>query len=250
MPRLPVSQIEVALRLPTGWEQLLLLEAQSNETRAAMAFLAPLVRFPDGEVAIETLPVPDLEYLLLQLRALVLGDRVRTDLRCTNPACAQRIDLDFRIRDYLASHRAEGQDGNADAWRTLEGVAARFRLPSAGDLAEALDSADTARTLACRCIEGDADRAAVRRIERELARLAPNLSRMLTAPCPHCGAKVPVYFDVQRFVLAELRNQAAYLYSDVHQLASRYRWSEADILAMPAQRRAQYVEISSAGVVS
>ena len=248
MPRLPVSQLEVALRLPTGWEQLLLLEAQANETRAAIAFLTPLVGAAQEGFAVEALPVPDLEFVLLQLRAMVFGDQVRTDLRCTNADCRERIDLDFRIRDYLADYHA-GTQGREE-WRSIDGVAGRFRLPAAGDLAAAMDSSDVPAELVRRCIEGAQGRAGVRRMERELARQAPSLSRVLAAACPHCGVVVSAFFDVPRFVLTELRNQAAYLYSDVHQLATRYRWSEAEILNLPAQRRAQYVELAASGGVA
>jgi len=248
MPRLPVTRIEVTLRLPTGWEQLLLLEAQSNETRAAIAFLTPLVSAAQEGFRVDVLPAPDLEFLLLSLRGLVFGDHVRTDLRCTNDCCGERVDIDFRLRDYLADYRASAVIG--DPWRTMDGVAGRFRLPTAGDLAEAMDAADPARELARRCIEGAPGRSAERRIERELARQAPSLSRVLAAACPHCGAEISVFFDVTRFVISELRNQAAYLYGDVHQLASRYRWSEAEILNLPAQRRAQYVELAAAGGVA
>jgi hypothetical protein len=53
-----------------------------------------------------------------------------------------------------------------------------------------------------------------------------------------------LFFDVQAFCLTELRNQAAFLYEDVHLLAQCYHWTEADILALPRHRRAHYAEFA------
>ena len=50
------------------------------------------------------------------------------------------------------------------------------------------------------------------------------------------------YFDVQQFVLRELRDHAASVYEDVHLLAFHYKWTEEDILRLPRSRRAHYTE--------
>ena len=73
--------------------------------------------------------------------------------------------------------------------------------------------------------------------------MAPSLSDALKGSCPECGAALEMYFDVQQFVLRELRDQATFLYEDVHLVASQYHWPESSILDLPSRRRAQYAEI-------
>ena len=74
--------------------------------------------------------------------------------------------------------------------------------------------------------------------------LAPPLSGEINGQCPECGARVSFWFDVQSYVQRELYFDAEFLYEDVHQLATRYHWSEEKILSLPRQRRMQYVELA------
>jgi len=43
--------------------------------------------------------------------------------------------------------------------------------------------------------------------------------------------------------LRELREQAAFIYEDVHLIAQHYRWSEAEIMLLPRNRRIRYAEM-------
>jgi len=52
-----------------------------------------------------------------------------------------------------------------------------------------------------------------------------------------------VYFDVESYVVQELSQHAAGIYQDVHLLALHYKWPEDQILALPRNRRRQYVEL-------
>jgi hypothetical protein len=82
----------------------------------------------------------------------------------------------------------------------------------------------------------------LRRVENAMEALAPPLSHTVQGQCPECGSVLDLYFDAQQFCLQELRGQALFIYDDVHLLAMEYHWSEADILALPRNRRAQYAE--------
>lgn len=72
--------------------------------------------------------------------------------------------------------------------------------------------------------------------------LAPNLSDDLQGQCSECGSIVTLFFDVPQFTLQELRRQAAFVYEEIHLLASSYQWTETAILALPHHRRQQYAE--------
>ena len=72
---------------------------------------------------------------------------------------------------------------------------------------------------------------------------APSLSGEIDGVCPECGARLRFFFDVEQYVLLELRQQAAFVYQDTHLLAKHYHWPESRILAIPRNRRMQYAEM-------
>ena len=245
---LPVSGQVVDLRLRAGWDDLLLLE-QRDETEAALQLVARLATDDAGRpLDTNSLPVTDVEAAVLEVRRMVFGDSVRTDVRCLAPGCGKRVDVSFQIGDYLGFHRARKPrrvEPAAEAgWFRLAGSGALFRLPTAGDLRWLRSRADGAAELARRCIRPDGLAAVeLGRIERALAAMAPSLSNSVRGSCPECGRGLEMYFDVFHFVIAELRSQAMYLFADVHLLASQYHWTESAILDMPAIRRTQYAEM-------
>jgi hypothetical protein len=249
MVRLPISGIVVHHRLPSGREEELLLSATRIDSHLAIELASRLASMADGgEVGWRVTPPGDLDYFLLELRRIMFGDLVRTDARCAAADCRSRVDISFRISDYLARHRpraARGVSRDAEAgWYRLAG--ARFRVPNCGDQAAVEGHPSPKQELARLCVEGaEIAPGALRRIERAMDAIAPALSHELDGRCPECGAGVRVYFDVQLFTLLEMRAQASQLYRDVHLLAGSYHWSEEQILALPGVRRAHYAELVS-----
>jgi hypothetical protein len=71
----------------------------------------------------------------------------------------------------------------------------------------------------------------------------------LIAVCPECGEENRVAFDLEAFLLTRLRQRQARLVDEIHCLALHYHWSERDIVAMPAGRRAEYLRRLGAGGV-
>ena len=49
--------------------------------------------------------------------------------------------------------------------------------------------------------------------------------------------------DPRQFTLRELRDQAVFIYEDTHLLAEHYHWPEAEILALPRERRLRYAQM-------
>lgn len=272
--RLPVSGREVVLRHPSGAEDLLLLEAArtpSGDAALALALAGRLARAVDGgPVDWPALAVTDLDATVLRLRQAVIGDRIRADVACPSPGCRQRIDLDFRIADFLAHHASQStaargrgwvlgpaeepgwfclarapEDGTATIADSPDAGPVRFRLPTSADLVEVAGHPVAAKELARRCLRpAEVPARLRRRVEAAMESLAPSLSRDLQGVCPECGATVTVLFEARRFCLRELRDRAAFLYQDVDLLARRYHWSEGEILSMPQVRRAAYVELA------
>jgi hypothetical protein len=246
MFRLPISGYDVEIRLPAGWDELMLLEHGGPEPDVAMALAGRLAVCVTGEkLDVGRLTVTDFETVLLLVRRAVFGDRVQTDVRCPAGDCGARVDVDFRIGDYLAHHAARTPRSVAPAseegWYRLVGQDLLFRLPSSADQAEALRARDPEGELARRCLRPANSPARTRaRAQRAMAAMAPVLSDAVQGRCPKCGGSFDMYFDVQSFVLSELRGQASFLYEDMHLVASRYHWAEREILEMPVRRRAHY----------
>ena len=120
-----------------------------------------------------------------------------------------------------------------------------FRIPTAADQLAVAGLPDAAEALAQRCIR-PAALAVEKRLQVEAAMewMAPSLSNDLLGVCPVCDAEVTVYFDVRHYCLHELKEHAAFIYEDIDILARRYHWAEADILALPRNRRAIYAELA------
>lgn len=253
MFRLPVSQMEVAVRPPTGLEDLLLAETAGTNTELALVLVSRLVETAGDRLAAwDALPIPDLDALLLLIRRTVFGDRIQTDARCADASCGSRIDVDFSIEAYVAHHAPriprnvmlsdEGPDRLS--WCRLRGSDIRFRLPLVADRMAVAGTNNPALALARRCMQPpNLPVSQQRRVEQAMAALAPSLSHELEGRCPDCGAPVVLYFDIQAFALAELRDQARYVYDDVHLIARAYQWSETEILALPRSRRITYAEL-------
>jgi hypothetical protein len=249
MFRLPVSGLRVAFQQPTGWEDVLLQETRYSRVALSLLLIERLAQPADaGAVDWKELTVTDLDTLLLRLRQYVMGDVILSDTRCDKPACGARMDISFRIGEYLASggYRApqrvekKGETG----WFCLAGEAAKFRLPTGSDLAAVESSPNVENELMRHCTEPAGIPARLRRrMARAMESMAPSLSRIIEGPCPECGCVMQIYFDVRSFVLRELRERAASIYQDVHLLALHYKWPEETILGLPQTRRRYYAEM-------
>ncbi len=263
---LPVSGMTVALLHPTGLDDLLLIERGTEEGAVALALARRLAWAEDGhEIEWTKLAPTDLDFLVLRLRQVIIGDRITSDLHCRADGCGSRVDISFSIEDYLAHHHPKSPERRG-RWRVLACVdepgwfelaptsqdagdaGARFRLPTVADQMHALAHADPAMVLERSCIRPDRLGANLRRrVEVAMSAMAPALAGEVGGQCPDCGATVTARFDPRRYCLRELRDRARYIYEDVDLLACRYHWTEESILAMPNTRRAGYVELARAG---
>lgn len=248
MFRLPVSGLEVTVRQPVGEDDLLLQEMRASNTALALTLISRLVRPADGSVVDwSELTITDLEALLLLIRKVVVGDLIEADLSCVQPECGAKITVSFSISEYLSrnqSRRPGEMVSEGEGWFRLQEPSVRFRLPAAGDLLAVMEKPRPDRELMRRCIQPDRISAKLkRRVMTAMAAVAPNLSSEMQGECPECHHQVDVYFDVQNYVLRELRDRARQVYEDVHLLALNYRWSEESILLLPRNRRMLYAEM-------
>src|SRR6266702_6718695 len=190
--RLPINGMEVLLRQPAGIEDILLLEAPAYDTAFALELIARLA-LPANGVAVEwdALCVTDLEALLLVLRHMIFGDLIRTDIVCPAKGCGKRIDIAFRVGEYLAHHRPHAARGvevaDEAGWFRLRNTAVLFRLPSGSDQVAVAKAPKPERELIGRCIQpANIPARLLKRVETAMEALAPNLSHDLQGQCHEC----------------------------------------------------------------
>ena len=245
---LPVSGLEVLLREPAGVEDMLLLDAPGFDTHLAVDLLSSIAVSPEGsEVEWNNLSLTDLDTALLLTRQVLFGKRIRADAVCPSDGCGAPIEVSFYIPDYLthhAPHQPRGVKPDAEpGWFQFQDGTISFRLPVVADRVAIAHHPHPKQELIQRCIRPpDLKARQLRRVENALEAIAPSLAGTLQGKCVECGADVEIFFDPQQFTLRELRNQAAFIYEDIHLLAFYYQWSEAEILALPRHRRMQYAE--------
>jgi hypothetical protein len=251
---LPVSGLTVALRQPTGTEDLLLAEGRIEDPNVVLALAERLAETESG-TDWTALPVVDVDTLIVRLRQIVVGQRVVAEIACGNSSCGQIVDLSFEFDAYLEHHqpRRGGRRGwrtepdtEAAGWFLLQadnGARVRFRLPTLGDQIAVAHRPGALAALAARCIHSETLSGRVRtRVEAAMTALAPPLAGTLQGRCPDCGASIEAWFDARLYCLQELRDRARFVHDDVDTLAERYHWSERAILTLPQVRRTEYVE--------
>lgn len=248
MVALPVSGLDVTLRRPAGEEDVLLFEASRRDMRLTVGLLSRIARHGGEELHCDELTVTDIEVLLLELRRLMFGNTVRGESVCTAPGCGARVDVSFRVSDYIAHHAPrtahDAHPSEAEGWLTLRNAPVRFRLPLASDQIAVSGQPDAERLMIARCVDPpELPARLLARVARVLRTLAPSLADVVQGTCPECGAEIAVYFDPQDFTLRELRAEASFVFEEIHLLASRYHWSEASIMSMSHARRMLYADM-------
>jgi hypothetical protein len=251
---LPVSGITLALREPSGSDELYVAETAAPPALALLHLARRMASAADGgTVDWPGLPAADLDAAALIIRRAWLGELISTDCKCPDPDCLERIDVSFRIGDYLRHHRPRRPRGvteSADGWLALAGKTGtvRFRIPTIADLLAArAEDQSPADALTSRCVDPPGISAALaRRLDRALSALAPSLTDLVGGTCPACGRQVALCFDPVRYVMADLREACAGIHAEIHAIAATYQWSEPAILALPRHRRRQYAALIAA----
>ncbi len=250
MSLLPVSGAALAIREPTGEDELYLVETSLPPLPAILGLARRVASIAAAGDPLDwpCLPAADLNAAALEIRRSWVGDMIRTDARCPDPGCRERIDVSFSIGDYIRHHQPRRPRGLTQApgedWFTLSGAPVRFRLPTVADLLAVMSQDRPAEMLSYRCIDAcEMPRALARRLDRAFSTLAPSLEDYLGGICPACGHEVAMHFDPLTYTLTELRSAFSGIHLETHALAAVYGWPEEAILALPRTRRRRYASI-------
>lgn len=189
---------------------------------------------------------------LLRIHEALFGSQLNARAVC--PACGEQLGLSASVSDVAASaeQRAELPMGEVEC----AGYAVAFRVPTGRDI-EAIArcaSLDEARqSLVCRCVSSASrDGAAmttsalpeevIGKVEEAMALMDPYADMRFDLTCTRCSHGWTVSLDASTFLWTEIQVAARRVLGEVQALASRYGWSEADILEMSPRRRHAYLQ--------
>lgn len=237
-------------RLLDAWER----GSAASPARRALLLLS-LALPGAGAAALAAQPVGRRDGHLFRLRRALFGDALACIAAC--PACGERLEFALSAGQVL-----EGSPPPADEPVRVarDGWEVEVRLPTTQDLllvTEGGPVADPAGALLRRCVlsarrkgrEADvgalppAVRAAV---DEEMARADAGSQVRLSLACPACAHAWDAPFDIAGFLWRELDAWARRVTAEVHVLASRYGWSERQILSLGPRRRGRYLELVGA----
>lgn len=196
--------------------------------------------------AVADLPLGEVTASLLRLREASFGPQIHAHVDCER--CGQRLSLTLDVRNLLQT--MPNEDGPT---RVVEVAGLRLRLPSLRDLAAVANEPDAGRAarglLECCTTQGDPAALSdpeLRDAEGWLEALDPNADLAFSVHCESCGHQGAAQLDPSVLLWDEIDARARALLGEVHALARAYGWSEAEILALSAPRRAVYLAMVDA----
>lgn len=202
--------------------------------------------FPATMEAVGQLSIPDRQYLMVRLAALLEGEHVWLKIHCVN--CDAPFDAEFNRCDLPVEKAAHGFpfcNINIDD-RELS-----LRVPNGRDQEDLLKLSEVQaqQLLLQRCIKSlngavpssealsTFSSRDVAIIEQALEEISPSVCSGLLLVCPECDKEQRAAIDHYRFSdFGEVT-----FYDEIHTIASHYHWSEADILDLPRTQRQRYV---------
>ncbi|MNQ65271.1 hypothetical protein D3C85_797230 [compost metagenome] len=183
------------------------------------------------------------------LRLVAVTDGIQAlpfSARC--PACAEAFEFELELATLLA-----GADDSGPLSVSLDpGVDVTLRRPTGDDLRRWRGAQPATRAEALRLmlddllLEGQVRPEDEARLSAAVAAADPLVALAVACECPACGAASEVPIDLDGTALARLAARQRGLLREVHCLASRYGWSEAQVMALPPTRRAQYLALIEA----
>jgi hypothetical protein len=191
---------------------------------------------------IADLPLGEVTASVLRLRAALFGDRIPAHVDCEH--CGERLELAISVSDLL---RTPAASTSCD----IGAAGLRLRLPCLRDLAAVAGERDAARAahrLLARCLldstdPADLPDASAREVERALEAADPNADLAFDVHCEACGQIGVAQLDAGELLWDEIVARAGALLTQVHVLARAYGWTESEVLALGAQRRASYLSL-------
>jgi hypothetical protein len=205
--------------------------------------------FPDASYeSLADWPLGRRNHALIELRCACFGPRLRSWMTCSN--CGERLEFEMDGGTFTR----DASDDESNDLVVVNGQS--FRLPTSRDLAQAAQEIDPDKA-AIRLVESCRARGSdspvqpdeeltdeeLEQVGQSMALADPLAEILISLRCPLCGKESSESLDIGSFFWTEIEAQAKQLLFAVHTLASRYGWTEKEVLSLSEHRRAFYLEM-------
>ena len=220
-----------------------------NQSTVTQGLLLLSLLFPDvTENDLANLTIGQRDRNLLILREWLFGSQIDGVINC--PYCGELAEFSLNIDDIRLDpgHREEILTVTEGEYQI------QCRLPTSRDLLaiSGENLAKTAENLLKRCLvqvsspnlsDSSLPPSLFHTLSQAIAEADPQSDIQLALDCPACQHHWLALFDIVSFLWQEVQAWVMNLLRDIHQLATTYHWSEADILALSPQRRQFYLDL-------
>ncbi len=194
--------------------------------------------------------VPQRTQALLAVARAADIEAVTALAQCVRDSCAERIELELELESFAVPAETRLCTVRSDSAELA------LRLPTGEDqrrwLASPAHDAGALPTMMGTSLVHEIDGAPpasswrlpeawLPDVEKALAAHDATTDLVLDVSCPRCGVALAVEVDVEALLIERLARAQQALLCEVHLFASRYHWSESQVLDVPAWRRAHYL---------
>ena len=234
----------------TGFDEMYLWDVSSTQDNRLDVTCGILNTFVELSTDADNLCVADSLYLLSRLAIKLDAGFFWLSAVCGS--CSTQFDVPVDL-SCLPVKTAEASYPSVE--KNFGKTAYGFRVPRLADLKSldnSLSSEDATKHLIESCqIEGPAREFTKKEraeISEALETVSPEIPISLQSACPECAEVNDIPFDTAAHLISFFKNPL----EDVHEIASAYHWTEAEILALSRSRREAYLSLieRDAGVVS
>lgn len=173
--------------------------------------------------------------------------RLSVEIRCQEQTCKELMELALDLGAFVRLEDPARFECSPSPGHRLD-----VRLPTGSDQRHWLAQQETSAGAMARRLVQDLNgtppddawsvpEAWIGELSEALEEHDPLTALRLCSCCPSCGTACEVEFDLEARLLVQLQRQQQDVLRQVHWLASRYHWSEEQILSLPAWRRAFYL---------
>lgn len=197
---------------------------------------------------------------LQALIAIVIGTQGQNlglRVNCTQPDCRELVEIELDLTNF----KQAGQVGLFSC-KPAPDTELQLRLPNGYDQLEWLNKSGThtdsifsqmATSLTTR-LNGEIPpegwqipEAWLDLISSELEKRDTLMNLEINTVCPACQHDLRVDLDIEEKLLALLASEQKRMLEQIHQLASVYHWTEAEIISLSRQRRLYYLKRINGG---
>ena len=206
---------------------------------------------PADAATVSRLSIADRQYLMLRLAAMLNGEQLWLEVvGCGH--CHLLFDVELRRCDLPVKEAGEGYP---QVKLQLNDWEIEASIPTGQDQQGivGLTEAEAVHWLLHQCIRSvngqpptedffrQLTEADIETVDETLDEVSPAVCDRLVVTCPECQQEQYARLDHY----AHIGLDEYFFYDEIHNLASHYHWSEADILDLPQAKRRRYLDLIS-----